>query len=66
MAIERVKISNGVVPNVVGMGADDALFLLENCGLSVKVVGCGEVKSQSLKPDTRVTKNNRQITITLE
>ncbi len=66
MAIERVKISNGVVPNVVGMGVNDALFLLENCGLSVKVVGCGEVKSQSLKPDTRVTKNNRQITITLE
>jgi cell division protein FtsI (penicillin-binding protein 3) len=37
------------VPNVVGMGLKDALYLLENRRLKVKVVGVGKVKSQSVK-----------------
>jgi cell division protein FtsI (penicillin-binding protein 3) len=36
------------VPNVVGMGLVDALYLLENAGLSVKTSGRGTVKSQSM------------------
>lgn len=43
----------GMVPNVVGMGLRDALFLLENSGLRVQVVGAGMVKRQSLPAGTR-------------
>ncbi len=42
------------VPNVVGMGLRDALFLLENKGLQVEVNGrYGKVKQQSIKPGTK-------------
>lgn len=45
-----------LVPNVKGMGLKDALFLLENSGLEVEVVGRGIVKSQSIKPGSKVRK----------
>lgn len=38
------------VPNVLGMGLKDALFLLENAGLRVRVAGNGMVKRQSILP----------------
>ena len=37
------------VPDVTGMGARDAVFLLENKGLRVIVQGKGVVKRQSIK-----------------
>ncbi len=40
------------VPNVVGMGLQDALFLLENSGIKVEVVGKGTVKWQSVPAGT--------------
>ncbi|MCB0621167.1 MAG: transpeptidase family protein [Saprospiraceae bacterium] len=40
------------VPNVVGMGLKDALFLLENRGLRVEINGYGKVRQQSIKPGT--------------
>lgn len=43
-----------MVPNVVGMGLRDALYLMENRKLRVQVVGSGKVKSQSIKPGTSV------------
>ena len=44
------RINNSVVPNVKGMGLRDALFVLENAGLKVGVVGAGMVQRQSLAP----------------
>ena len=38
-----------LVPDVTGMSGMDALSLLENIGLKVKINGVGKVKSQSLK-----------------
>lgn len=38
------------IPDVLGMGAKDAVYLLENMGLVVKVKGRGLVKKQSLQP----------------
>lgn len=47
-----------VVPNVVGMGMRDALYLLENQGLRVEINGkYGKVRSQSIRAGTRA---NRQ------
>ncbi|MEO8067748.1 MAG: penicillin-binding protein [Flavobacteriales bacterium] len=54
----------GLVPNVVGMGLRDALFILENHGLHVNVVGSGMVSQQSLKANTRYVRGN-SITIKL-
>ncbi len=45
-----LKLSNNAVPNVQGMGLKDAVYLLENMGLQVKVSGRGRVVNQSLIP----------------
>lgn len=43
------NIETGKVPDVIGMGASNAIFLMENAGLKVKLIGVGKVKQQSLK-----------------
>ena len=48
--------TKGLVPNVKGMTAEDAVYLLENRGLSTRVQGRGVVYRQSLKPGTRFHK----------
>lgn len=44
------EIPPGKVPNVLGMGASNAVFLMENAGLKVKIKGVGKVEQQSLAP----------------
>ena len=45
--IER-DINKGLIPDVRGMGIKDAMYLLENAGLNVKIVGYGIIVKQSL------------------
>lgn len=45
---EDTKTSRSIVPNVTGMGARDAVYLLENQGIKTKLRGRGKVISQSL------------------
>lgn len=52
------------VANVKGMTIRDALFILEQQGLTVKVIGKGKVVRQSLKPGTAIIKG-KQIEIIL-
>ena len=47
---------SGQVPNVIGMGAKDAVYLLESKGLRVQVYGIGKVKSQSIAGGSRIVK----------
>ena len=48
-------LSKKRIPNVVGMGLQDALFVLENLGLRVEISSsCGRVIQQSVKPGTPV------------
>jgi cell division protein FtsI (penicillin-binding protein 3) len=54
--ISENKIPDGLVPNVQGMGASDATFLMEKAGLQVKLYGIGKVKKQSLTPGGRYQK----------
>ncbi|MBL0256591.1 MAG: transpeptidase family protein [Bacteroidetes bacterium] len=54
----------GLVPNVVGMGLKDAIYLLENAGLNVRVNGKGWVSRQSIEAGTRIRKG-QQIQIEL-
>jgi cell division protein FtsI (penicillin-binding protein 3) len=51
------------IPNVKGMAGMDAVALLENLGLRVKIVGIGKVKNQSVLPGNTIQKNTL---ITLE
>ncbi len=44
------------VPNVVGMGLSDAIYLLEKYGLRVVTKGRGTVRSQSVQPGNPVAK----------
>ncbi len=54
LELSNREIKKGMVPNVRGMGATDAVFLLENNGLRVSVRGRGKVKSQSIKAGTKI------------
>jgi len=56
--VEPITVFNNVVPNLVGMGAKDAVFLLERMGLKVQVQGRGKIVSQSLKQGTFAKKGS--------
>jgi cell division protein FtsI (penicillin-binding protein 3) len=58
------KMINGAMPDVSGMGARDAIYLLENEGLNVRISGKGVVIRQSIEPGTRIQKG-QQILIEL-
>ncbi len=57
---EAVSITphEGTVPDVVGMGLKDAIYLLEKSGLVVSFSGVGVVQTQSFKPGTRVNRGS--------
>lgn len=48
-----------IVPNVIGMGLRDAIYLLENAGLTVHTSGSGKVYSQSITSGSRFQKGNK-------
>ncbi|MCR5158139.1 MAG: transpeptidase family protein [Prevotella sp.] len=50
--VGNVETTDGVMPNVTGMGARDAVFLLEKMGLKVRITGTGDVKGQSIPAGT--------------
>ena len=54
LALTNREVQKGTVPNVKGMGATDAVYLLENNGLRVSVRGRGKVKSQSVRAGTKI------------
>jgi cell division protein FtsI (penicillin-binding protein 3) len=56
---EGVRFPEQIVPNVKGMKAKDAVFLLENMGISISLNGRGVVRSQSVRSGNRVTPNMR-------
>jgi cell division protein FtsI (penicillin-binding protein 3) len=45
-----------LVPDVVGMGARDAIYLLENMGVQVEMRGVGKVVNQSVMPGELIQK----------
>ena len=52
-------IRDRLIPDVRGMGAKDAIFVLENLGLNVVINGRGAVGSQSIKSGTRFRQGDR-------
>jgi len=51
-----LSVSGGVMPNVVGMGLRDALYMLENSGVRVRYSGRGKVAKQSPRPGVRISR----------
>ena len=63
--LKETKLSAKHIPNVKGMGAKDAVYLLENQGLRVRLLGVGKVISQSIPVGSYVHRG-QTITLTLK
>jgi cell division protein FtsI (penicillin-binding protein 3) len=59
----NTKVQSGikVIPNLKGMSGMDAVALLENLKLKVKVIGFGKVKKQSIAAGQPIEKNQTMI-----
>ncbi|MBW6490193.1 MAG: transpeptidase family protein [Lentimicrobium sp.] len=55
---KAIEISEGIIPDVKGMGARDAFYLLESTGIKVQVTGKGKVRKQSIPAGTKVVKGS--------
>lgn len=51
---EKIRRGYNTIPNVTGMSGMDAVSLLENLGLRVKIVGTGKVAAQSIKQGEKI------------
>jgi cell division protein FtsI (penicillin-binding protein 3) len=65
VVIKKRDLHDNQVPNVIGMGAKDAVYALENFGLNVNLVGHGTVSSQSITAGAPVSKG-QTVTIQLK
>ncbi len=59
----RKTKDENTIPNVVGMGLRDALYVLENKGLNVSIDGVGKVSRQSISPGSRARGQNIKLTL---
>ncbi len=53
------QLKKGIVPNLNGLSAKDALFLLENSGFHVKLYGMGSVKKQSIEVGQKFNRGDK-------
>ncbi len=58
IGLKPKPMPKGLVPAVIGMGAKDAVSILENMGLHVQLQGVGRVTAQSLKAGTTYRAGN--------
>ncbi len=56
-------VKKNEVPNVIGMGARDAIYLMERAGIRVEIKGAGKVIKQSILPGKPV--RNQKVRLTL-
>ncbi len=63
--IREARLSDNIVPDVVGMDITDAVYLLENMGLKAEFSGQGTIKEQSLRAGDTI-KGNSVIHLKLE
>ncbi len=53
---EAISVKPNIVPNVVGMGAKDAVYAIEQTGMVARIKGRGKVVSQSVPNGSAVVK----------
>lgn len=56
LSLQDISLQENLVPRVTGMGARDAIYLMEKAGLKVSLSGAGQVVSQSISAGQRVVK----------
>ena len=61
VTLQKQQIEKGIAPNVIGMGAKDAVFLLESQGLKVRLYGRGKVRSQSYPSGKQIVEGSECI-----
>lgn len=59
VAITAIDDNRSTMPNVMGMGLSDAIFLLENRGLKVAFTGSGKVVGQSIAAGAGIRRGDR-------
>jgi cell division protein FtsI (penicillin-binding protein 3) len=59
--IQTRMVSDMQVPDVTGMGARDAVYLLETAGLKVQIMGKGQVRRQSVLPGSKAKRGSHCI-----
>ncbi|MBQ8501229.1 MAG: transpeptidase family protein [Bacteroides sp.] len=64
VVLQSKEMATNTVPNVIGMGAKDAVFLLESKGLHVNLHGVGRVRRQSISGGSHLVKG-QTIALTL-
>ena len=64
VVLSTKSIAKKSIPNVIGMGLKDAIYLLENSGASVRISGSGTVVKQVPEAGSKVVKGT-QVTIEL-
>ncbi len=50
--VSKPEFAENTMPSTIGMGASDAVYLVEQQGVKVRLQGTGQVKSQSIAPGT--------------
>jgi cell division protein FtsI (penicillin-binding protein 3) len=57
-ALQKIEVNSTqkIVPNVQGMGARDAVYILESKGMQVMIQGSGKVVTQSIAAGTAIKK----------
>jgi len=56
VTLTQQTLTTGIMPSVIGMGAKDAVYLLEKAGLRVNIAGVGKVTRQSIPSGNKVMK----------
>ncbi len=64
VVLQEKGVNENLVPQVIGMGAKDAVYLLESKGLKVRLEGTGRVRRQSIAGGSRIV-NGQTVALTL-
>jgi cell division protein FtsI (penicillin-binding protein 3) len=59
LVYQEYSAVKGIMPNVLGMGLKDALYLLGNAGLKTEVIGSGKVTHQNIPAGNKISKGLR-------
>ena len=54
--VEADTVPLNIVPNVLGMGVKDAVYVLQERGLRVRINGCGQIAKQDIAPGSPAVK----------
>jgi cell division protein FtsI (penicillin-binding protein 3) len=56
LKLKNMPMNKDLIPNLIGLNAKDAVYLIESQGMVAKLKGFGKVVSQSLSPNSPVFK----------